>query len=242
MNNLGLGCDEITKMNADDFSDFAYAVSQGRGRGRMEASRNAERLNFAKWQTILLCSSNASVVDKLKSLKSTPDGELMRVIEYMIPETKLLTKQEADEKNAAAQARAADVQAAEANVARLTQLKSLQTIVAPFAGVITFRGAEIGALITTDSSRRELFRMAAVTPLRVFASVPQSYLRSTEATSSRWYNTSAVASGHDERCTPSRNPVSLSISPAKRASQFNNAIRRCPIRNNTPAACRQIDR
>jgi hypothetical protein len=97
MNNLGLGCDEITKMNADDFSDFAYAVSQGRGRGRMEASRNAERLNFAKWQTILLCSSNASVVDKLKSLKSTPDGELMRVIEYMIPETKLLTKQEADE-------------------------------------------------------------------------------------------------------------------------------------------------
>ena len=89
-----------------------------------------------------------------------------------------VSKQEADEKNAAAQARAADVQAAEANVARLTQLKSLQTIVAPFAGVITFRGAEIGALITTDSSRRELFRMAAVTPLRVFASVPQSYLRS----------------------------------------------------------------
>ena len=97
MNNMGLGCDEITKMKADDFSDFAYAVSQGRGRGRMKSSENSERLNMAKWQTILLCSSNASAVDKLKSLKSTPDGELMRVIEYQIPETKLMTKQEADE-------------------------------------------------------------------------------------------------------------------------------------------------
>jgi hypothetical protein len=97
MNNLGLGCDEITKMSADDVSDFAYAVSQGRGRGRMKSHENAERLNKAKWQTILLCSSNASIVDKLKTLKSTPDGELMRVIEYEVPETKLLSKQEADE-------------------------------------------------------------------------------------------------------------------------------------------------
>jgi hypothetical protein len=97
MNNIGLGCDEITKMKPDDFSDFAYAVSQGRGRGRMKSSENSERINMAKWQTILLCSSNASAVDKLRALKSTPDGELMRVIEYQIPETKLMTKQEADE-------------------------------------------------------------------------------------------------------------------------------------------------
>jgi hypothetical protein len=97
MNNLGLGCDEITKMTPDDFSDFTYAVSQGRGRGRMKSNENSERLNTAKWQTILLCSSNASAVDKLKTLKATPDGELMRLIEYEIPETKLLTKQEADE-------------------------------------------------------------------------------------------------------------------------------------------------
>lgn len=97
MNNIGLGCDEITKMKPDEGSDFSYAVSQGRGRGRMKASENAERMNLTKWQTILLCSSNASLVDKLKSLKGTPDGELMRIIEYSIPETKLLTKIEADE-------------------------------------------------------------------------------------------------------------------------------------------------
>lgn len=97
MNNLGLGCDEITKMTPDNFSNFAYAASQGRGRGRMKSSENAERNNFARWETIVLCSSNASVVDKLKSLKATADGELMRVIEYTIPDTKLLTKEEADE-------------------------------------------------------------------------------------------------------------------------------------------------
>ena len=97
MNNLGLGCDEITKMTPDDFSDLAYAASQGRGRGRMKSNENSERNNFARWETILLCSSNASVVDKLKSLKATADGELMRVIEYTIPDTKLLSKEEADE-------------------------------------------------------------------------------------------------------------------------------------------------
>lgn len=63
----------------------------------MKSNENAERLNMSKWQTILLCSSNASAVDKLRSLKATPDGELMRLIEYEIPETKLLTKQEADD-------------------------------------------------------------------------------------------------------------------------------------------------
>ena len=96
MNNLGLGCDEITKMTNDDCSDLCYSVSQGRGRGRMKMHDNAERLNFAKWSTILLCSSNASVVDKLKTLTSS-DGELMRIMEYSVPESKLLSKEEADE-------------------------------------------------------------------------------------------------------------------------------------------------
>ena len=63
----------------------------------MKSSENAERVNHARWETILLCSSNASAVDKLRALKATPDGELMRVIEYQIPETKLMSKQEADE-------------------------------------------------------------------------------------------------------------------------------------------------
>jgi len=97
MNTIGLGCDEITKMKPDEMSDLSYAVSQGRGRGRMKANENAERLNFAKWQTIMLCSSNASIVDKLKSASDASDGEMMRVIEYQVPPNPLISKQEADE-------------------------------------------------------------------------------------------------------------------------------------------------
>ena len=97
MNNLPLGCDEITKMTPDDSSDFAYAVSQGRGRGRMKSNVNEERLNLTRWETILLCTSNASIVDKLKSMSGTVDGELMRIVEYEIPPVKLLSKEEADE-------------------------------------------------------------------------------------------------------------------------------------------------
>lgn len=97
MNNIGVGCDEITKMLNNDASDFSYAVSQGRSRNRMKASENAERMNFSRWQTVVLCSSNASIMDKLKSLKATPDGELMRILEYQVAPTTIITKQEADE-------------------------------------------------------------------------------------------------------------------------------------------------
>jgi hypothetical protein len=96
MNNLPVGCDEITKMSGDEVSDFLYSISQGRGRGRMKSQENAERLNLTRWALICLCSSNAAATDKLKSLKATPDGELMRLIEYTISPTDNLTKAEAD--------------------------------------------------------------------------------------------------------------------------------------------------
>ena len=96
MNNLPVTIDEITKLKGDDFSDLAYSISQGRGKNRMMQHDNAERLNTTKWATIALCSSNASFYDKLSSLKATPDGEFMRLIEYRIEATDLLSKEEAD--------------------------------------------------------------------------------------------------------------------------------------------------
>jgi energy-coupling factor transporter ATP-binding protein EcfA2 len=96
MNNLPLTIDEITKMSGDHFSDLVYSISQGRGKNRMMQHENAERHNATKWATIALCSSNASFYDKLASLKSTPDGEFMRLIEYRIEATDILSKEEAD--------------------------------------------------------------------------------------------------------------------------------------------------
>ena len=96
LNNLPATVDEITKLSGDNFSDLAYAMSQGRGKNRMKQYENAERKNDTKWGTIALCSSNASFYDKLSSLKSTPDGEFMRLLEYRVEMTDNLSKQEAD--------------------------------------------------------------------------------------------------------------------------------------------------
>ncbi len=102
---------------------------------------------------------------------------------------KVVSQQEADEKQAAYEARMADNDAARANVAaaeegaaasraerqRLMELKRFQEIRAPFAGVITARNTEIGALIRSGSSEgRELFRLAGIDTVRVMANVPQT--------------------------------------------------------------------
>jgi RND family efflux transporter MFP subunit len=76
------------------------------------------------------------------------------------------------------QAQAANVQVQEANVRRLETLQSFQKVTAPFAGVITARNVEVGALITAGSSTtsRELFRLAQIDTLRVFVNVPQTLM------------------------------------------------------------------
>ena len=81
---------------------------------------------------------------------------------------------------ASVEAARANVAANEANVQRLATLQSFQKVEAPFDGVITFRGIDRGALITagTGSSTPTMFRIAKVETLRVFASVPQTYVRS----------------------------------------------------------------
>ena len=97
MNNLPVTIDEVTKMSGDHFSDLLYAASQGRGKNRMKQHENAERINTTKWGTMVLTSSNASFYDKLSTLKATPDGEFMRLLEYKIELTGTLSKQEAEE-------------------------------------------------------------------------------------------------------------------------------------------------
>jgi hypothetical protein len=82
--NLPYCVDEITNMHPMAFSDLIYAMSNGKGKDRMEASGNKLRANNTKWQTISLCSSNASFYEKLGNAKNSPDGEMMRMLEYKI--------------------------------------------------------------------------------------------------------------------------------------------------------------
>jgi hypothetical protein len=97
MNNLPYCVDEITNMSGMAFSDLIYAMSNGKGKDRMEASGNRLRANTTKWQTISLMSSNAAFYEKLQGPKNTPDGEMMRMIEYKIDYANVLDVNHAKE-------------------------------------------------------------------------------------------------------------------------------------------------
>jgi len=84
MNNWCFTADEMTNTTPADFSTLAYGMSQGRGKDRVKSSANELRLNLTSWQCISLCSSNASFYEKMTSLKTSPDGEMMRLLEYKI--------------------------------------------------------------------------------------------------------------------------------------------------------------
>jgi len=88
-----------------------------------------------------------------------------------------VSQQEVDQNVAAYEARKADVLGAKANVQRLRELQSFKGVVAPFAGIVTARNVDVGALIANGSAL-PLFHLAETNPLRVYVNVPQSYSRS----------------------------------------------------------------
>ena len=95
-NSLPVAIDEVTNMTGEAFSDIVFSLTQGRGKARMEKSSNSIRLNATKWSTIGVTTSNSSMVDKLRATKQTPDGELMRFIEFDVPQKSPISKQEAN--------------------------------------------------------------------------------------------------------------------------------------------------
>ncbi|MFO0756992.1 MAG: efflux RND transporter periplasmic adaptor subunit [Byssovorax sp.] len=66
----------------------------------------------------------------------------------------------------------ASIGAQRANIQLLTQLKSFARVTAPFAGTVTARNVERGALVTSGTGT-PLFKIAATDPVRVFIQVPQ---------------------------------------------------------------------
>jgi hypothetical protein len=95
--NMPICIDEITNTTPEEVSNLAYVSTQGRGRNRMMSQTNAERINNTTWALILWTSGNRSVHDVLYSMKTFPEGELMRVVEINIPRDNSMTKDETDE-------------------------------------------------------------------------------------------------------------------------------------------------
>jgi RND family efflux transporter MFP subunit len=72
----------------------------------------------------------------------------------------------------------AAIEAQQANVRRLTQMKSFGHVTAPFAGTVNARMIERGALVSPTTP---LFKISAVDPVRVFVQVPQDVAPSVRA-------------------------------------------------------------
>ena len=97
--------------------------------------------------------------------------------------TNAISKQELDERQAAADtaestvtAAKADVVGGEAALQRLTTLQSFSHVYAPFPGTITARSVEVGQLVSAgNGAGQALFHIADTNPVRVFVNVPQVY-------------------------------------------------------------------
>lgn len=89
----------------------------------------------------------------------------------------IVSQQAKDEKVGDLQAKTATVQAAQANVARLESLQAFNQLVAPFDGVVTSRGIDIGQLVTAGgNSGRPLYTVSDLHRVRIYVNVPQAFL------------------------------------------------------------------
>ena len=70
----------------------------------------------------------------------------------------------------------ATIRSREATVHRLMELTAFAKVTAPFAGTVTSRTIEVGALVTAgNGAGQAMFKVAEIDTLRVFVSVPQVY-------------------------------------------------------------------
>jgi membrane fusion protein, multidrug efflux system len=118
-------------------------------------------------QQILQAQAN---LDQAKAALSLSKITADRWVELL--KTASVSDQETAEKTSDLALKKAAVEAADASLQRLNQLKIFDRITAPFDGTVTLRNTDIGQLINANTGP-ELFRLAQVNPLRVYVQVPQ---------------------------------------------------------------------
>jgi RND family efflux transporter MFP subunit len=145
------------------YTDIGAKVHKGQILAEIETPEVDRQLSQAR-ADLETARANAALA------KSTNDRWKGLVVKQAV------SKQDADEKSGDAAAKAAAELSAEQNVARLRDLESFKHVEAPFDGVVTARNTDVGSLINAgQASGTELFRMADIHKLRVYAQVPQAY-------------------------------------------------------------------
>lgn len=143
--------------------DIGSVVKAGEVLGTIETPELDQQLDAAK-----AALARAAANERLAQLTSRRWQHLLA--------SNSVSKQEADEKSGDEEVAAANVQSAQAEVARLQALESFKTIAAPFAGTVTSRNTDVGDLISaTDANSAPLFTVSDTDRLRLYVGVPQGY-------------------------------------------------------------------
>jgi len=142
--------------------DIGAHVAQGQLLAEIETPEIDQQLEQARADL-----KNAQANEQLAQITSARWQKLLK--------TNSVSKQETDQAVSDLSARQASVDSMTANMHRLEQLQAFEKVYAPFAGVITARNTDIGALINAGAGGvpQELFHMAAVNRLRVYVAVPE---------------------------------------------------------------------
>ncbi len=140
--------------------DIGAAVTNGQLLAEIETPELDQQLAQAKAEV----AQNQAALD-LAKITAARWTELLK--------TASVSEQETAEKQSDLELKKANLDAAQANLRRLEEMKSFASVTAPFAGTITARETDVGQLITAGSGN-ELFRLAQTNPLRVYVRVPQT--------------------------------------------------------------------
>ena len=145
------------------YTDIGARVKKGQLLALIEAPELDRQLNQAQAD---LATAQANL-----ALAKTTDERWKRLLV-----TKSVSKQDADERAGDAAAKSAAADSAAANLGRLRELEAFKRVVAPFNGIVTARNTDVGNLINAgESANAELFRVADIHKLRVYAQVPEAY-------------------------------------------------------------------
>jgi hypothetical protein len=82
--------DEVTMMDDREVGDFAYWVSQGRDKARM--NRNSEERDAKTWAMPVVVSTNKSMNSKLVASGLDTDAQMARILEVNVPASRIFTR------------------------------------------------------------------------------------------------------------------------------------------------------
>ncbi len=111
----------------------------------------------------------------------TAQNELAQITAHrwnQLVKTDSVSRQANDNKTYEAAALASSLSKARANLEKLRAYVSFENVIAPFAGTISLRETDIGALINIGSNpaaAKPLFRIVQTDPLRLYVNIPQLY-------------------------------------------------------------------